>query len=769
MNRSLLTLVAIAAFVAIAMVPVMSDGSDAEETVFTIDVQQYADGGTIHIDPDVTKIRLEGDTSNSPIVSYMLTAFPDWIELVGPVTWEGVPQAGTWDLTVCTVINLTERVERTLTLIINQNVTFYANGGHFSDSTDTMSLPAAGSISLPAVERDGHTMLGWYTSAGDDGDLVGMPGSYFTPTSGQSYYAHWGPSALVIEPWTVYGNQGLTFEHSPEVRDANGDIVDDFTIKFNSSKSAGTTSDCVVAGSDTISVNLYGLLPKESAYIEYFDVTATFDGEVHEGEWVVYIYQSVFVIDDPEETLEVGDTYRDSIPVKPDNAVIESYTVQLDGKTASQSYYEFTGTTTTNVTFTAEKAGSWVINLRLTAPGISSDYNYTIRLNYTEAEEPEPGLEPPEISDIDVVKVEGAGTENTYTFYVDVIGTVSSIEWDFGDGSYATGNNKTHVFRDIGEHEVTCTVRNSAGSDVASCTVTASDVVENPDFRGQANINSEYKQEFYIDSANAEVEITGTDASGAALAESRLSWLEHNVVPLDGKYAMQVIGTCTDVTMAGSTVHVHIECGDDVWDWDIVILAEVEDPVDSNEGDAKYVANGLHVTLTDIYPNNPGITLTVNWGDGSRPDYNGSSATFEHDYPTSGTWDAELTWRYNTTQFTIPLVIEVEGAPAKVVYIGGEGAEGTMADQTGRTSYEVLECGFTNGGKTFLGWNSAADFTGTVFMPGDTVYPDGELKLYAMWSGAGDGGSSGGWDILAIVGGVVLVILIVVLVTRYML
>lgn len=768
-------LLALAVIAVCVAVPSLSCESDAADV--TYDLHQT-------LTKDDTVNLVAGDTLilnkyYSSTMSYTFRTYiedediPSWLTDDGVTRgkYTGQPPVGENEITV------TEHKKRinggsstyttyTLTVVVSANVTFYANGGTFNDGSEVYTPATSGEMVLPAVSRENHTIIGWYDNPNAEGTSVGMPGESFTPEPGKSYYACWKAADLVIETWPVYGNQGLTFTHSPVVKDANGDTIDSFTLSYDSAASDGT--GCIVTGSDEISVNLYGLLP--GTYHEFFNVTATVGGEVMTGEWEVIIYQTVFVIDDPEGRYEVGDTYRDSIPVKPDNAKATSYIVELDGSTASQSYYSLTGVPGTSISFTAERAGVWTITLILSAPGLAADYNYSFDLVYYEPEEPdpdEPEVPKPEITDIDYVHVSGTGKENTYMFFVTVSTTVDSIEWDFGDGEYASGNNQTHVFRNIGNYTVKCTVKNSGGSDSDTVNVTAGDVVETPEFRGQANINSEYVQRFYIDTAAPRISITSD-----TLTETQLEWLDYRVVNLGDRYAIEIKGTCTDPTQAGNFIHVEVRDSSQVWEWDIEILPEVGEEPQPNQAHADYTADGLKVTLIDISPSDLGIKLIVNWGDKTRPDTNSSASEFTHTYSRSGTYDVELTWRYNSTQFSLPLVIEVEGTLGKVVYHGGEGAEGEMEDQEGASSYIIQECGFTLGDKKFLGWNTSEDFLGTIYMPGDEVFPSDTLNLYAMWSGE-DGGTIGGLDepdnLLKIVAGVVVIILIIILVARFVL
>ena len=51
----------------------------------------------------------------------------------------------------------------------------------------------------------------------------------------------------------------------------------------------------------------------------------------------------------------------------------------------------------------------------------------------------------------------------------------------------------------------------------------------------------------------------------------------------------------------------------------------------------------------------------------------------------------------------------------------------------------------TNDGKTFVGWNTSSDGSGTSYGPGEQYTISGATTLYAMWEDASKGEDSGGW------------------------
>lgn len=72
----------------------------------------------------------------------------------------------------------------------------------------------------------------------------------------------------------------------------------------------------------------------------------------------------------------------------------------------------------------------------------------------------------------------------------------------------------------------------------------------------------------------------------------------------------------------------------------------------------------------------------------------------------------------------------------KVLY-DANGGQGAMTDPNSpynkNDSVLVSECGFTNGAKKFVEWNTKADGSGTTYIPGDRFYIKDNVTLYAIW------------------------------------
>ena len=627
---------------------------------------------------------------------------------------------------------------------------------------------------LPEPVRPGYHFMGWYTEP-EGGSLAGNVGDVITDQYlTANLYAHWEPNGTLNAPaWTVYGNQQITFTYTPTFTNRWNEQVTDFAISVNDDP-----TDCMDASGTSISGDFHGLLPGN--YAVTFTVTA--DG-YDDTTWTVYVNQSILIIDDPEGTFTVGETYSDSLAIKPNDATITGYSATLDGEFASTSIYQL-NPSGRMFTFTPEKAGLWAITLELSAPGYSST-NYTFSLIYVEPStdpDPEPG-NPPTIGGIHYVKVSNDGIDNTYMFSARNAYNYDRMTWDFDDCTVPSfGDNQTHSFPGPGVYTVTCTVTKGNQFATAEVTITAGDLTTDQEFADQTNINSRYHQSFFIGVADPIVTVTGTSVTGGDLADSRLSWLVWDVIDLeDGRYIFDISGTCQDPTLAGATIHIRVEegTGGELWEWDVSVLAEVTTSI-PNQGEvhADYVADGLEITLTDLNPRTNSITLVVDWDDGTMPVKNGSASTFTHTYEDPGSYNVQLTWKFSVagSETRIPLILHVtvsDDRDFELSYEGGDNATGSMDSQTGSAEYEVAECGFEYEGHEFLGWNTESDFTGDTYSPGDTIELTEDTTLYAMWSGEGGASANGGDDdTLGIAAGITVIIAIVIIaafvVTRYL-
>lgn len=72
----------------------------------------------------------------------------------------------------------------------------------------------------------------------------------------------------------------------------------------------------------------------------------------------------------------------------------------------------------------------------------------------------------------------------------------------------------------------------------------------------------------------------------------------------------------------------------------------------------------------------------------------------------------------------------------KVLY-DANGGEGAMTDPNSpynkNDSVLVAQCGFTNGARMFVEWNTKPDGSGTTYIPGDRFYIEDNVTLYAIW------------------------------------
>ena len=143
---------------------------------------------------------------------------------------------------------------------------------------------------------------------------------------------------------------------------------------------------------------------------------------------------------------------------------------------------------------------------------------------------------------------------------------------------------------------------------------------------------------------------------------------------------------------------------------------------DGNGGDTdalpitvKY--GNTYIVDNDI-PTREGYTFT---GWNTKPDGSGTSLHAGDEYDGSDGWTLYAQWVPN---------------PSKVIY-NSNGGEGTMSDTEGVFDEEVAisDNSFTRSGYSFIGWNTAADGTGTSYNANSNYTLGVEyLVLYAQWS-----------------------------------
>ena len=668
------------------------------------------------------------------------------------LTVTGTPTEPKKSTTMLTMYNVLMEQITTVNLkieVTTDTVVFDANADDATCGTKSLTADASGTIVLPSASRDGYHIIGWYTHP-TNGINVGMPGDTYKVDYYGTLYAHWEINEqLSADELVVYSSDGITFSRSPSVHDESGNEVTNYTLKVESQTDG--VKIATVSGKK-VNFNLNGLMAGT------FHISVSIDAPGYRtGYWNIEVNSTVVYIDDPEGPFVVGDTIQKSLNLQPSSSYIDedACTFQLNGSTAPAGSYTFDAQNR-QYWFTPEKSGTWVVSLALSADGYTT---YIHDFRFTVADSgvlPDPD-EPPTISGIYSTKVEGMGQPNMFDFHaVGVSGNPTSIVWDFGDGESSTGSSVTHSYRQPGWYEVKCTVSNGMGSNHVETMVKATDITSSEDFADFMNLTMQYYQNIPVETANPVVTITCEGKT-----EQDLAWFESRVDDFgeDG-YILTVIGTCDDLSFAGKTIHVHVQDGTKVIEWDIEVLEGPEvDHDTAQNASADYEVDGLTVTLVDVTPSSDTVKLQVIWGDGGQPSRGMSDGVFMHEYKDSGPngngYDITLTWMYygSVSYEVLDYQLHVSFGDATTVtieYVGGAGAQGQMDPQTGKTSYIVEECAFTKPGSEFLGWNTSPDFTGTVFMPGDTISGSGTTRLYAMWSGSSSSSPDAGSDSIAL-------------------
>ena len=122
---------------------------------------------------------------------------------------------------------------------------------------------------------------------------------------------------------------------------------------------------------------------------------------------------------------------------------------------------------------------------------------------------------------------------------------------------------------------------------------------------------------------------------------------------------------------------------------------------------------------------------TGSFTNATSPVFNGWN-TLANGTGTSYPAGSKITMTTNTT-----LYAQWGNNPPVTVTYNGNGATGTIPTQTYPTGAQVTILGqssLTRPGYSFLGWNSSADGTGSVYQPTSSVVINSNITLYAQWA-----------------------------------
>jgi uncharacterized repeat protein (TIGR02543 family) len=122
---------------------------------------------------------------------------------------------------------------------------------------------------------------------------------------------------------------------------------------------------------------------------------------------------------------------------------------------------------------------------------------------------------------------------------------------------------------------------------------------------------------------------------------------------------------------------------------------------------------------------------TGSFTNATSPVFNGWN-TLANGTGTSYPAGSKITMTTNTT-----LYAQWGSSPPVTVTYNGNGATGTIPTQTyptGAQSTILGQSSLTRPGYSFLGWNSAANGTGSVYIPTSSVVINSSITLYAQWA-----------------------------------
>ena len=709
--------------------------SDADINVKTIELKDHINGNeSLSLDSDVNLLILKGRfiTGNPNIETYLVN-MPDGVGTIAGKTTDHnyvlIPKAGETELQWVDSYGAYGTDSGTLTLVRESTITFDANGGSV-DGQSTKTETTTGTIRLPVAIKDSSKFSGWY-DAKENGNFIGLAGAEYTPSGDITLYAHWDVPGLQITSDLIWvGGNGSTLSYTPKVTNSlTGEEITDFKVEIPKAKDQ---TGCLRADGSRVYGMMKDLIP--GSYTAEVIVSKT---GFESASQTITVRMPVQTLEPIDADTVVGQKWTIILTMKPDDAYIESYVVKFNDKTATSAQYDAGKSGNRGFYITCKSEGIYTIELTLSASGIDSSVK-TITLNAKQAEE---HADPPVINSVKVTRYMGASDDNPAepnTYYFSAIGAANYdvLIWDFGDGdSFETTElEQIHRYAVPGAYTVKCTVKNVTTGEFDEASknletldepsVDASDII---------NIGSKYTSKIIrstYSNLTLEVRCDGKTLDCFKLNRSTLS---------DGSFVYTVTGVCNEIGLVGKEVTFLLSSGSTpVETWKATVYAQSDTDDVKIEASAKYKADGLVVTLTDIAPNKSSMRLMVDWGDGSNLSRDAASAEFTHEYSSKGKYSVSMVWTWTSSdgtpsqrEFTVNVDLSSSEGPSIVYHANG--GQGTMDAQTGSKKYTIQECKFVREGMTCKYWNTSPDLKGTTYKAGDEVSPDGKLDLYAVW------------------------------------
>ena len=608
----------------------------------------------------------------------------------------------------------------TISLYVSTDtVSFDANGDGATCSDDSITA-VNGSLTLPSASRLGYHITGWYTHP-TGGTNVGMPGQQYSPQYNSVLYAHWEANGAVVIPQedVEYNrDNGDTFRHQVEYELPydeestgatftlmNGDVLDDL-ITINE-----TTG--------LLSGNLVNVVPGTYTLIVQVSKAGYDDGHQY-----IHLTIDPYEYDEISEFLVVDQEFRHTFNMNPSDSYIEDVRIYVNGDTPYDGVEPvITNKLTLSLTF--DEADTYWVYVDITSNG--EDYCTQPYVFYVSEESPTPD-EQPSLTDIQWSR--NPTMEGGYFIWAVNPVYYDTITWSFGDGSPSVSGETSiiHQFDSQGHWSITCTLKNLNNGKTFTKTVYIDPILD--DNIEVAYVNVPYDFTFY-DAPTKELTFS---------TDPEQDWLQMYPYEVDGKVYVRVFGTCYDGTKAGESFTYTISDGSG---YNKVVTVSIQQ--DPETAQLSFTANvsGFVVTVVNQGDARGISKMLVDWnGDGNTDGRPSDFSQFTHDYSLdfgAGMYTIILSIEYANT--TIPIELEVtvpsgsSGTEEGSVVYHPNGGTGEMSSQSGK-QVTVGDCTFTNGDKEFLAWCTSANGQGTVYMPGDIVYPtEGQnIDLYALWA-----------------------------------
>jgi PKD repeat protein len=209
--------------------------------------------------------------------------------------------------------------------------------------------------------------------------------------------------------------------------------------------------------------------------------------------------------------------------------------------------------------------------------------------------------------------------------------TITSYEWEFGDGTTATGQSVSHSYDTMGNYEVALTVTDEFGETDSTTTLITLERSEGP--TASFTVSPETVM------LNEQATFDASDSSSPGASITSYEWEFGDGTTATGQSASHTYDTMGEYEV---TLTVTDDIGETASTTTTISLERSEGPTATFTTSSTSVSTGDTVTFDASGSSSPGASITsYDWQFGDGASATGQSAS--HTYDTAGSYDVTLT------------------------------------------------------------------------------------------------------------------------------